>query len=142
MPNRFCDVCGTSIVDGAKFCPNCGKLAGAQATPPPQYAAPAPNYGYAPPPPQPAPNYYQPMVDNSPMSVGQYIVTFILTAIPFVGIIMLFVWAFSSGTNVNKKNYARAILIVEAIVLVLYIFLFVIFGAALFSASSSYKGYY
>ena len=33
---------------------------------------------------------------------------------------MLFVWAFSSDTNVNKANYAKAILMFAAIIFGLY----------------------
>ncbi len=53
--------------------------------------------------------------------------------IPFVGplayIVILFIWAFGNNTNPNKKNWARANLIVTAIVLVLSI----IFVALIFS---------
>lgn len=54
-------------------------------------------------------------VDNSPITVGQWILTFIIMAIPLVGFIMLFVWSFSSDTNISKKNFARAQLILMAI---------------------------
>lgn len=54
-------------------------------------------------------------VDNSPITVGQWILTFIILAIPIVNIIMLFVWGFSSDTNINKKNFAKAQLILMAI---------------------------
>ena len=36
----------------------------------------------------------------TPMSVGDWVITFLITAIPFVNFIMLFVWAFGDG---NKK---------------------------------------
>ncbi len=55
------------------------------------------------------------MPDTSPMSVGSYILMIILTAIPIVGIIMLFVWSFSGSTNLNKKNFARAQLLLMLI---------------------------
>lgn len=42
---------------------------------------------------------------------------------------MLFVWAFGTS-NPNKKNYARATLIIALVVIVLYI----IFGAAIVAA--------
>ena len=45
------------------------------------------------------------------ISLGEWIITFIVLAIPLVNIIMLFVWGFSSGTNPSKQNFCRAALI-------------------------------
>jgi len=72
------------------------------------------------------------------MSVKDWVITLIVTAIPFIGFIMLFVWAFGSGTNPSKANWAKAALIFFAIMLVLYIIFFLVFGAALMSGMSSY----
>jgi len=66
--------------------------------------------------------------DSAPLSVGQYVWMFILSCIPIVGIIFLFVWAFGSR-NINRKNYARAALILTAI----GIFLWVIIAIATIS---------
>ena len=61
------------------------------------------------------------------ISMKSWVLTTILLAIPLVNIIMLFVWAFDGSTNPNKKNYARASLLIGAIVLALYlVFLFAI----------------
>lgn len=56
---------------------------------------------------------------NSPMSVKEWLVTYIISSIPIVNIIMLFVWAFSEDIKINKKNWARATLLWFVIVLVL-----------------------
>ena len=45
------------------------------------------------------------------VSTGDWVLTLFLTAIPIVGIIMLFVWGFGSGTNPSKANFAKAALI-------------------------------
>jgi hypothetical protein len=63
------------------------------------------------------------------MSVKDWLITLIITAIPVVGIIMLFVWAFGSGANPSKQNWAKAGLIMAAIVIVLYMIFGAIFGA-------------
>jgi hypothetical protein len=149
MANKFCEACGTPIEEGAKFCPSCGKVtATTQAPPPPvqQYHPPVQNY--APPVQQqyipPQQNYYQKTEDTTPMTVGQYIVMFLLLCIPIAQLILPFVWAFGSNVNVNKKNLARAILIFAGIAFVLYIIILVIFGAALFSSfkmGGSYGNY-
>lgn len=79
---------------------------------------------------------------NKPMSVGQYMLTMLIGAIPIVGIIMLFVWSFGSNTNVNKKNWARAMLLWALIAVVLYIILIIAFGAAIFGALGNMGGGY
>jgi hypothetical protein len=61
--------------------------------------------------------------------VGQYIVMFILLSIPLVNIIMLFVWGFGSSVNPNKKNFARASLIMAAIGIVLVVIFWGIIGS-------------
>lgn len=56
--------------------------------------------------------------NQSVMSMGQWIITILVTTIiPCVNIIMLFVWGFGNG-NENRKNYCRAMLIVMAITIV------------------------
>jgi hypothetical protein len=64
------------------------------------------------------------------ISVGDWLITFIISAIPLVGIIMLFVWSFSNGTNPTKANWAKASLILIAIVILLSIIFMAVFGAA------------
>ncbi len=51
-------------------------------------------------------------------SIGKWIMTILLTSLPTVGIIMLFVWAFADGSR-NRQNYCRAMLILRAIGLVI-----------------------
>ena len=51
---------------------------------------------------------YKPAAIYSPISIGNWIISLILTMIPIVNIIMLFVWAFSNGTNPTKANWAKA----------------------------------
>jgi hypothetical protein len=53
------------------------------------------------------------------VSMGEWIFTLILTAIPFVNIIMMFVWAFSKETKVSKSNWAKAMLLFVGVGLVL-----------------------
>ena len=88
-------------------------------------------------------NYYQNQHDPNKdvMGMGEWLITLIVLAIPCVNIIMAFVWAFSSKEKKSKSNYFKAWLIFMAIVIVLYIILLVVFGAAMaasFSAISTY----
>jgi heme/copper-type cytochrome/quinol oxidase subunit 2 len=43
------------------------------------------------------------------VSVGSWMWMMFVSAIPIVGVIMIFVWAFT-GENESRKNYCRAIL--------------------------------
>lgn len=56
---------------------------------------------------------------TAPLPVWKFLGIFILMSIPIVGIIMVFVWAFGSSCNINTKHYARAVLIMAVIAIVL-----------------------
>lgn len=66
--------------------------------------------------------------NDKPITFGNWIGTMLLPFIPIVGIfiyiVMMFVWAFGSDTPQSKKNWARASLIVSAIAIVLFVFMF------------------
>lgn len=66
-------------------------------------------------------NYGAPYMtpEEAPMTMGEWLVTLIVGMIPCIGIIMLFVWAFGSTGNVNRRNYCRAQLIIVAVGMVL-----------------------
>lgn len=148
----FCEKCGNKLPDGAKFCGGCGaKTEPVQPTytaaeepaparpvaPPPSYTPPA-QTAYA----SQQPPAYSIKPTSSPLGVGQYIGMLLLMCIPLLNIILLFVWSFGGSVNLNKKNFARASLILGAIGLILSI----VFGAALSSILGellgSMGGYY
>lgn len=85
------------------------------------------NYNYQP---QPQPQYDE---TNAVMSVGQYIVMFILCAIPVVNIICWIVWLCSSKTNKNKKNYIIANIILWVIAIVISVVFYAVAGTAFLS---------
>ena len=55
----------------------------------------------------------------TPISIGEWVITIIIIAIPIVGFIMLFVWGFGSNTQPSKANWAKAALIMIGISIVL-----------------------
>ena len=155
----YCEKCGKQLAEDAKFCDECGT----KVSPPvndqvtaeePKAASPPPP---PPPPPPPAPTpppVQQPRNNNSyntyntntvsldkPLSIGAYLGMFILMAIPIVNIVMICVWAFGSNSNVNKKNFAIASLILAAIAFVLWLVFFVIL-ASVFSSLWNFNYYY
>jgi hypothetical protein len=67
------------------------------------------------------------------VSIGEWVVTLLISFLPLIGLIMLFVWAFGDGAQPSKKNWAIATLIWYAIMIVLVIIFFVIFGAIIAS---------
>lgn len=71
------------------------------------------------------------VVDQSPLSVGEYILMMFLMSLPLIGFILMLVWSFGSDVNPNKKNYSRAILIIFVIVTVLSILSSLIMAALL-----------
>ena len=77
------------------------------------------------------------------MTMGEWLITLIVLAIPCVNVIMYFVWAFGNG-NENRKNFCRAGLIVMAVGIVLTLILYAVVGASLAAAfyktASSDKG--
>ena len=77
-----------------------------------------------------------------PMTIGDWIVTLIITYIPLVGFIMLFVWAFGDGSHPSKKTWAQATLIIFAIMIVLAIVFFIVFAsliASMFGGMGTYS---
>lgn len=65
------------------------------------------------------------------MSVKDWLVVSLLMMIPLVNIIILFVWGFSDSENRNKTNWAKAQLIMFAIVIGLWTLAFIVFGSML-----------
>lgn len=115
-----------------------------------QQAGPAANpYMAGPNQPMAQPSYYAQtnmnmqarMMDyDKPLSLGEWLLTLIVIAIPFVNLIMLFIWAFGEG-NTNRKNFSRAYLIYTLAIFVLaivWIILMMVLGAAAYDGMYSY----
>jgi hypothetical protein len=80
--------------------------------------------------------------DQAPvMSLGEWVLTLLLTFIPVVNIVMLIIWAASSDTNPSKQGFARARLIWMAVGIVISLIIFFSFFSALM-AYGGMAGYY
>ena len=77
------------------------------------------------------PVYQQPV--EVPITVGEWFLTMLLTYIPLVNIILLFVWAFGNNPQKSKANWAKARLIWMAIGIVMTIIFYSLFGYAIYS---------
>ena len=163
----FCTECGTNIPDGIQFCTNCGKpMKKAEApvkteTPvveTPTVAVPVPSPVAPPPPPaaqpvaSPAPVYAQPVNTGeqpppagSPyavMSIGSYIGSSLLMSIPFIGFLICIIWACGGCKNYNRRNFARATLILSliavAIITIIMIVLMVTMSSVFYELMSEF----
>ena len=85
-------------------------------------------------PPQP-PVYTQPLAPV--MGMKDWLLTFLILAIPCVNIIMLFVWGFSKTENPNRSNFSKAWLVWIAIIIGVSILVSIIAVAAGVSLTSS-----
>lgn len=81
-------------------------------------------------------NYGGPYLEPA-MTLGDWIITLLVLAIPCVNIVMFFVWGFGSGGNTSRKNYCRAALIFSLIGIVLGIIFSSILGAMIASMLSN-----
>ena len=70
------------------------------------------------------PNLVDELRQYTPMSIGDWIITSLILAIPIVGFVMLFVWGFGSNTHPSKANWAKASLIVMGIGFVIIVLFF------------------
>lgn len=80
--------------------------------------------------------------NQKPMSVKDWLITLLITAIPLVGLIMLFVYAFGGNENENRQNWAKAQLLLAAIIIGLLIVFFIIFGSVFAATMASGAGDY
>lgn len=53
--------------------------------------------------------------EDRTITVGDWLITLILLAIPVVNLIMLIIWAVGDATPLSKRNYAKASLILIGI---------------------------
>ncbi|HHU03533.1 MAG: zinc-ribbon domain-containing protein [Saccharofermentanales bacterium] len=116
-----CESCGEVLPDGTRYCTNCGAEVSPIAE---QGEGQSGQYNYP-----PEQQYYPQPVMDAPLTVGQYIGMFLLMLIPLVNLILLLVWAFNSSGNINRRNFARAALIMMLIGLVISIILTIAFGS-------------
>ena len=71
------------------------------------------------------------MNEQQPVSLGNWMLTILIMAIPLVNLIMLLVWAFSGSTPVSKANWAKATLLWMLIMIVVAVLFGVLGGVGI-----------
>ena len=66
---------------------------------------------------------------EEPVSFADWMISMLISCIPCVGIVMIFVWAFGSNTKKSKSNYFKAVLVWTLISVALVIVPSIAFGA-------------
>lgn len=115
----FCENCGRPLPEGERFCPSCGGVSDPNRKASPHASAMRPPKG-------------------SPYAVlgsWSFVGTMLLLSIPVVGCIFAIVWACGGAHNINRRNYARATLLLYAIAIVLALVSFFAFGINLNTVS-------
>lgn len=143
---KVCKNCGSLENAYAERCSKCNAFIGDygndnfNSAPQPQFNNFAPQQPQPPmqPPMQPQPQQPMFVENNYPdddreevLSIGKYIMLFILGCFPLINLICWIIWLVDSSTNRNIKNFIKAQLILFAIVVVLGIVGVLIFGAGL-----------
>lgn len=72
------------------------------------------------------------------MKITDWLITFLITAIPLVGLVMLFVWGFSENSNKVRATWAKAMLVWYAIVIALSTLFIILFGTAAILGAANY----
>ena len=74
---------------------------------------------------QPSQQIYMPQ-QSQPSSTGSWFLVLLVTAIPIVGLIMLFVWGFGNPADESRKNWAKAQLLWMLIAVIVCVILAII----------------
>ncbi len=104
---KFCTECGAAMENDRPFCPNCGKpVEGGNRD---MFKEPV-----------------RKSTAEAPMTLGDWIITLLITYIPVLGFIMTIVWALTAE-NTSKKNFARATLL---FMIICFVFIVLMSGCA------------
>lgn len=120
----YCESCGEKLQAGSRHCEGCGSYITAPSAP-----MAGSRLATLPPLRLPDSQYWDPAAvsggaqEREPLTMGQYLLIFLLLCLPLVNIVLLLKWSFWPGGNINRRNFARASLVVILIMAVFYVML-------------------
>lgn len=106
----FCKHCGNQLADTVNYCPSCGTAVNSNSL--------NINSSFKP----------RNSTLEEPISVGEYVVIYLLFSIPIVNIIMLIKWSLGFARKQNLINMARGKIVIFVAYLVLALFVFMAIG--------------
>ena len=72
--------------------------------------------------------------DQKPLNFKEWALNIFLAGLPLIGLILLLVWAFNDSGNIHRKEWAKGMLLIYLIIIILWIlFMFVFGGLAMMS---------
>ena len=136
-----CPNCGRALPPDARQCPLCGAPIACHAAPPSPAQAFHPRTAAA-----PGPRYSPARTTEADggLTTSQYFWSLVLFSIPLVGWFFLFYWAFSAGTQPQRRRLARAYLMRTGIflaVLLVLLAIVMIVTAAILGQALYYQQY-
>lgn len=115
-----CENCGAPLHENEHFCAACGTVSDPSS---PASKNPADRK-----PPKGSP--------YAVLGSWSFVGTMLLMCIPVVGFILTIVWACGGAHNQNRRNYARSVLLLYAILIVIYLLLVFVVGVSFDSLST------
>jgi hypothetical protein len=162
----ICRKCGNVLPQNAAVCPYCGTPAALQQPPCPNPQRPAPQAPGCPPqasypvqqppytapqppvpqgacPPPPCSAVYPPLTPAEPdggLSTAQYFWMLVLFALPIIGLVFMFYWAFGKDAAPARRRLSRAFLIKTAVTLGIAVVTIGLWAALFFSVFRTLAG--
>lgn len=128
-----CPHCGCEVLDGVKFCVQCGSV-----MPVPQINQVQVEQRYTedvPKAPKVNPKTGVPY-EYTPITAWGYFGYQLLFCIPMVGFIMLLVFSLGGTRNINLRNYSRSFFCSMLICLIIWLLFFLLFGGLMIGLNS------
>lgn len=75
--------------------------------------------------------------NHLPLNFKQWTLYIFLSGLPFIGLILLLVWAFGDEGNIHRKSWAQGMLLLYVLAIALAIVVMTIFGAGMFAFFNS-----
>lgn len=66
--------------------------------------------------------------DQKPLNFKEWALNIFIAGLPLIGLILLLVWAFNDSGNIHRKEWAKGMLLIYLIVIILWILFMFVFG--------------